>query len=261
MPQKRLFQIAAAVLLVAALAFIFASPVFAWPKDGGISCERVFAKIKNTTHRKLDYTGFVKANGEKVASVSGKVSRGEWALVEWDPPDDFSGSIEAKIIIIGKDSHRVYKDNLVCAPPTATPTETNTATPTETNTATETSTSTQTSTPIDTPTFTPTNTATQTSTPTETNTPIDTPTGTLEPTDTPTNTPIPTNTPKKKTATPTKTPVGKRTPTRTPPPPPKTGGGGLGGDAGLGELGVALLTTTITSFAILVVVLRRKLAA
>lgn len=121
------------VITVITLSSVLVGPAYAWPKDGGISCERVFAKIQNDTDKTLDFAGYViNANGSEVVTVSGEVAPGEWAEVEWFPPEGFSGSVTAQVSILeGEktiDSKKV-KGHLNC--PTATPTP---ITPTPTNT-------------------------------------------------------------------------------------------------------------------------------
>lgn len=241
MRTKHVFALLAAamsIVVVISLA-LWVLPGYAWPKDGEISCERVFAKIQNDAKKTLDYAGYVKVNGSEEVSASGEVGPGEWAEVEWFPPETFSGSVEAKISLLDRygrelDSKKVKDKDLVCKPPPSD-TPTATFTPTETNTPTETPTS------------------TQTSSPTATDTPTETPTGTLTPTETPEEeTPTATATPKKKRHK-------KKTPTNTPPPPPKTGGEGLGNqDSFLPAIGVSLITIGIALAGMLAAWLRRR---
>lgn len=105
--------------MIFVLAVIFVVPAFAWPKDGGISCDLVFAKIQNDTKQTLNFTSYVKVDGSIEVSDSGPIQPGEWKEVDWTPPTGFSGHVEAKVTIVGKDFKKVVGD-LNCEPPTPT---------------------------------------------------------------------------------------------------------------------------------------------
>lgn len=219
---KRLFPFL--LLLALAIPFTVLAAPRAWPKDGGKSCNLVFAKIQNDSQSTLSWNGFVKANGSTVATGGGSVATGEWAEVSWPPPSGFSGGVEAYVEILNDagsvvDSHQKTGE-LNCPAPTSTstevvPTETETATPSATPTVIETSTE-----------------------------PSATPTVTESPTEGPS--PSPTNTQEEK---PQSSP--------TPQPGPKTGGEGPSGSANI-AWPVFLIGVTTVCGVCLVAMFRRK---
>src|SRR3990172_2056443 len=113
-------------IALAAIVSVIPVVVFAWPKDGGMSCNEVFAKIQNDQDDPVDWDGYVKANGQTVFEDSGTKDPGEWAEVSWNPPDGFSGEVEAFVRFIKPDGSTwdsmKVSGSLDCpAPPTNTP--------------------------------------------------------------------------------------------------------------------------------------------
>jgi hypothetical protein len=236
--KRRVGRLLAVPILASVLLLASAFAPYAWPKDGGISCELVFAKIQNDSDHDRGYKRYVKVNTDVIDSDEGTVAPGEWVESVWHPPGEFSGFVQAYAAILkanGKveDSKEVHGSLHCRATDTPTPTATETATATPTDTATPTPTQTET------PTATPTDTAT----PTVTETPTDTPTGTLSPTDTPTVTLTPTKTPKEKEKGDTDTPE----PTKKPGP-TEGGGEGLPPDQGSPLLPVVIATGFVLVF-------------
>ena len=79
------------------LGLVFASAsntAFAWQKDGGADCSRVFASIRNESQT-MPWDGYVKANNSIVVSDSGTAAPYEWKTISWTPPSGFEGNVEA----------------------------------------------------------------------------------------------------------------------------------------------------------------------
>jgi hypothetical protein len=83
-----------AVLAIGLFALFSTSIVFAWTKDSGATCKRVFASINNESES-LHWDGTITANGNTVVNESGEASPSAVVTVEWFPPADFSGTVEA----------------------------------------------------------------------------------------------------------------------------------------------------------------------
>jgi hypothetical protein len=100
----------ATVLLAAFLATAVAIPQFnalAWAKDSCFSCELVFGQIRNDhgEHVARPYEGFIKLDGNIVASIDGTVNWDEWARIEWTPPAGTSGSVQVFVKITNDAGH------------------------------------------------------------------------------------------------------------------------------------------------------------
>src|SRR3989344_3755667 len=90
------------------LTSLAAHIVLAWEKSGDITCQNVFAKIKNDNqYRYSDSSdGYVKyvrteTDGDgnsdwewRVGPIEGDVSNNVWVEVNWTPPAGFSGDVE-----------------------------------------------------------------------------------------------------------------------------------------------------------------------
>lgn len=77
--------------------FAISSPAGAWPKEWQIACEGVFGRIQNDRNEIFKKSGWIKLNGETVATTSGTVEPGKWAEVRWTPPTGSAGGVELYI--------------------------------------------------------------------------------------------------------------------------------------------------------------------
>lgn len=101
--------------------------VFAWQKDGEITCQNVFAKIKNDNHYRYSdssdgYVKYVRTETDndgnsdwewRVGPIEGDVSNNAWVEVSWTPPAGFSGDVEVLVAIYeDKDpQNQTWNDN------------------------------------------------------------------------------------------------------------------------------------------------------
>lgn len=95
---------------------------FAWTKDKGVSCDRVFASITNENDT-LDYSGHVTANATQEATVSGTAQPHDVVTVEWTPPAGFSGHVETYVELRDgeqKQDSTFVEGDLDCPAPTET---------------------------------------------------------------------------------------------------------------------------------------------
>lgn len=142
------------IAIVLLLLLIFSGIVHGWTTDKGATCQRVFASITNEEDT-LDYSGYVKANGVVEESIAGTASPNQVVLVEWAPPSNFTGAVEAYVEL--HDSNGLVQDStiitkvLACEEVTPTPSVSPTLTPTVTPTATPSATLTPTQGPSATP--------------------------------------------------------------------------------------------------------------
>jgi len=113
---------------------------WAWEKEQGVSCERVFASIQNNGVGR-NWNGVVNANGNVVVNTSGFDDSSNFVTVEWIPTPGFSGPVEATITLsnAGENNNgdsNTISGNLDCREsnptPTLTPTPTQEVTPTPT---------------------------------------------------------------------------------------------------------------------------------
>jgi hypothetical protein len=118
------------IIVVLALS---AQVSWAWEKDSGVSCERVFASIQNDGISR-NWDGVVNANGVDVINTSGSDTSTNFVTVEWIPTPGFSGPVEATITLSNagesKGDSNTISGNLDC--PAANPTPTQEVTPTPT---------------------------------------------------------------------------------------------------------------------------------
>ena len=121
-----IMPVVAGIILVSSLT---AQVVLAWQKDGGASCTRVFASIRNENQTR-GWDGYVKANNVAQVSNSGTVSPNQWVTVSWTPNSGFVGNVEAYVRIkkynsSQTDDYKKVTANLNCASsPTPSPSPT-----------------------------------------------------------------------------------------------------------------------------------------
>lgn len=94
--------------------------VFAWPNDGSVTCENVFAKIQNDdVYRYSDvadgdgYVKYIRTESDndsdsvwewQVGPIEGDVASNDWVEVNWTPPVGFVGEVEALTAIYENDN-------------------------------------------------------------------------------------------------------------------------------------------------------------
>jgi hypothetical protein len=122
--KKLVFLCSSVLVVVMMLTGMFTQPVSAaplgWPKSGEITCQNAYASITNDTQNTLIGYGWIKANGSYVVGpiTDNDVDKNETFTVNWTPPANFSGSVEAHVElwkgIQKQDENTVKKNNISC---------------------------------------------------------------------------------------------------------------------------------------------------
>lgn len=123
---KRLFSLMTALIVVMVMLLGVVTPVsaapLAWPKAGELKCTGSYASITNDTNDTLVGYSWAKANGSYVVTPSYDwgVSKNETLTVSWNPPSNFSGSVELHVELwkgMHKQDEKTVSGNLNCTPP------------------------------------------------------------------------------------------------------------------------------------------------